>query len=118
MLSIEELAQTVAAICLDEGAIDVVILDVSELTIVADFFVIATARNRVQVQSIVEMIQGKIAEHQILPSRIEGVEQGNWAVMDYGSTILHVFQAKEREHYDLENLWGDAISVTVNENCI
>ncbi|HBK52452.1 ribosome silencing factor [Syntrophomonas wolfei] len=116
MLNEEELAQAVAAACLDEKAVDVVILDVNELTIITDYFVIATARSRVQVQNIVEMVQERLKEFNILPSRVEGVEQGNWAVMDYSSTILHVFQPEEREYYDLENLWGDAKEVDVNES--
>ncbi|MDD2511027.1 MAG: ribosome silencing factor [Syntrophomonas sp.] len=116
MLNEEELAQAVAAACLDEKAVDVVILDVSELTIIADYFVIATARSRVQVQSIVELVQERLKEFDISPSRIEGLEQGSWAVMDYSSTILHVFRPEEREYYDLENLWGDAREVDVNES--
>jgi ribosome-associated protein len=116
LLKEEELAQAIAVYCLDEKAVDVVILDVSELTIIADYFVIATARSRVQVQSIVEMVQERLKEFDILPSRVEGVEQGSWAVMDYSSTILHVFQPEAREYYDLENLWGDAKEVDVNES--
>ena len=116
MLNEEELARAVAAACLDEKAADVVILDVSELTIIADYFVIATARNRIQAHSIVRRVQESLQEFDILPVRVEGVEQGRWAVMDYSSTILHVFQGEEREYYDLENLWGDAKELAVSES--
>ncbi|MEN6348547.1 MAG: ribosome silencing factor [Syntrophomonas sp.] len=117
MLKEDKLVQMVADACLEEKAGDVVILDVSELTIIADYFVIASGRSTVQVKSIVEHVEEKLEECGVNPARKEGHEQGLWAVLDYSSTILHVFRQQEREYYELENLWGGAKEVAI-ENSI
>lgn len=116
MLKEDKLVQLIADACLDEKAGDVVILDVGELTIIADYFVIASGRSTVQVKSIVEHVEEKLEEHGILPARREGQEQGQWAVLDYSSTILHVFRQQERDYYKLEDLWGGAKEVAVENN--
>lgn len=118
MLTEQELVQVIAGACLDEKASGVVILDVNELTIIADYFVVASARSQIQVQSIIKHVEEKLGEYEIYPVRTEGRDQGVWAVMDYSSTILHVFRQEEREYYDLENLWGDARKISLDENMI
>lgn len=113
MIDHDKLVQLVADACLDEKASDLIILNVSDLTIIADYFVIASGRSTVQVKSIVEHVEEKLEEHGIMPIRKEGHEEGLWGVMDYGSTILHVFRQQEREYYRLENLWGEATEVAI-----
>lgn len=108
MLKEDKLAQIIAEACQDEKAQDVVILDVSELTIIADYFIIASGKSTIQVKSIVDYAEATLEEYDISPIRREGHQQGVWAVLDYGSIILHVFRNEEREYYALENLWGDA----------
>lgn len=113
MIEHDKVVQLVADACLDEKAVDLVILKVGDLTIIADYFVIASGRSTVQVKSIAEHVEEKLDEYGILPLRKEGIEEGIWAVMDYGSTILHVFRQPEREYYKLENLWGEAKKVAL-----
>ncbi|MDD3268932.1 MAG: ribosome silencing factor, partial [Syntrophomonadaceae bacterium] len=95
MIDHDKLVQLVADACLDEKASDLIILNVSDLTIIADYFVIASGRSAVQVKSIVEHVEEKLEEHGVMPIRKEGHEEGLWGVMDYGSTILHVFRQQE-----------------------
>ena len=104
----EKLARMIADACLDEKAMDVVILDVHNLTVIADYFVIASGRSMIQVRSIVEHVMEKLQEKEIVPVRKEGLQQGVWSVLDFNSVILHVFRQEEREYYQLENLWADA----------
>lgn len=104
----DRLAQMMADAALDEKAIDVVILDVRELTIIADFFVIASGRSTIQVKNIADGVEKKFAKEGILPVRREGHQEGKWIIVDFNSTILHVFRQEEREYYELENLWADA----------
>ncbi|MDD2619458.1 MAG: ribosome silencing factor [Syntrophomonadaceae bacterium] len=113
MIEHDKLVQLVADACLDEKASDLIILNVSDLTIIADYFVIASGRSTVQVKSIVEHVEEKLEEQGVMPIRKEGHEEGLWGVMDYGSTILHVFRQQEREYYKLENLWGEAMEVAI-----
>ncbi len=109
----EKLAREIADACLDEKAQDVIILDVSKLTVIADYFVIASGRSVIQVRSIMEHVQDVMSEQDIKPTRKEGFQQGVWSVLDYNSVILHVFRQEEREYYQLENLWADAARILV-----
>ncbi len=117
MVEDEKLAQMIADACLEEKAFDVLILDVRELTVIADYFVLASGRNAIQVKSIVENVEKKLLADDIKLLRREGQQQGLWAVLDYNAVLLHVFRQQEREHYNLENLWADARQVPL-ENSI
>lgn len=108
MLEDEKMVQIIAEACLDEKAQDVVVLDVSELTVIADYFIIASGKSTIQVNSIVDYVEETLKEYDIHPIRREGYQQGSWVVLDYDFIILHVFRSEERDYYDLENLWGDA----------
>lgn len=113
MLKDDKLVQIIAEACLDEKAQNVVILNVGDLTVIADYFVIASAKSTVQVKSIVDYVEASLAEYDIHPSRREGHQEGVWAVLDYSSIILHIFRNEERDYYGLENLWGDARQIAV-----
>lgn len=113
MLTDEKLAQVIADACLEEKAFDVLILDVRELTVIADYFVLASGRNVIQVKSIVENVEKRLLKEDVKLLRREGQQQGLWAVLDYNAVLVHVFRQQEREHYNLENLWGDARQIPV-----
>jgi ribosome-associated protein len=111
LLTTEQMLQQIAEACGEEKALDVVALDVSQLTVIADYFVIAAGRNVLQVKSIADRVEERLAEAGVKPLRREGYSEGIWVVLDYGSILFHVFRQEEREYYDLENLWGDARKV-------
>lgn len=113
MIKEDRLVQMIAEAALDEKASDLVILDVNKLTVIADYFVIASGRNTVQVKSIAEHVEKKLAEAGVFPTRREGQQEGKWIIMDYSSTILHIFRQEERDYYDLEKLWSDAGQVRI-----
>ncbi|ABP67403.1 ribosome silencing factor [Caldicellulosiruptor changbaiensis] len=89
---------------------DIVVLDISKLTIIADYFIICSASNIQHVKALVDEIEEK-SPADIL--RIEGRESYRWVVVDYGDVILHIFHEKEREFYNLERLWIDAPKVEI-----
>lgn len=113
MIREDTLVQLIADACLEEKALNLVILDVRDLTVLTDYFVIASGRNFIQVKSIIQNVEETLEQYGIKPIRKEGQQQGVWAVLDYNSTILHVFREEEREYYNLESLWGDAREVSV-----
>jgi len=114
-LNEKELVQLVAGVCLEEKARDILILDVSELTIIADYFIIASGRTAIQVKAIADAVEMGLKEAGIMPLRKDGTGQGIWGVLDYGSVIVHIFRQEERDYYGLENLWGDAKEVSLQE---
>jgi ribosome-associated protein len=105
---IKDLVKLIAEACEDEKAIDITVLNVHDLTVLADYFVIASGRSVIQVRSIVEHIEELLEAAGVRPLRRAGHGEGKWVVLDYGSIIVHVFRQEEREYYNLENLWGDA----------
>ena len=112
----EPSAEMVAAqAAYDKKGEDVQVLDLTELSDVCDYFVLATGTNNRQVDSIVDEIEEKVAEacgeH---PFSIEGREQKTWMLMDYGSVVVHVFTPEARDFYRLEKLWGDAPQLPLN----
>jgi len=102
------LSELTARTAIDKRATDVVILDLTKLTIVCDFFVIATAQNAIHTRAVVEGIEEKTREAGRRPNHIEGQAAGRWVLMDYGDVVVHVFQHEDRAYYDLERLWADA----------
>ena len=93
---------------LGKKALNVVALDVGELTSYADVFIICSGRSNRQVSAIAKFIQTDLKKHKIKPLSVEGSKDGHWVLLDYGHVIIHVFYEPVREFYDLEGLWGDA----------
>jgi ribosome-associated protein len=93
---------------LGKKAINPVVLDVHELTSIADVFIICSGRSTRQVNAIAEHIQMDLKKHKIMPLSIEGMREGHWVLLDYGHVIIHVFYEPVREFYDLEGFWVDA----------
>ena len=93
---------------LGRKAINVVVLDVADLTSYADVFIICSGRSNRQVSAIAEFIKADLKKHNIKPLGVEGTKDGHWILLDYGHVIIHVFYEPVREFYDLEGLWSDA----------
>jgi ribosome-associated protein len=85
-----------------------VVLEVADVLVVADEFVIASAPNDRQVKAIVEEVERQVAEAGLAkPLRVEGLDDRHWVLLDYGDVVVHVFLDDTRRYYELERLWGD-----------
>jgi ribosome-associated protein len=103
-----DLARRIAAIASDALATDIQVLDIRELSTIADSFVIASADNSRQLRAMGESIARELRDEGIRPERREGVAETGWLVLDYGSVIVHLFTEEQRSHYRLEEVWADA----------
>ena len=112
MMNSKELAQKIATILDDKKGDDIVLLEVTHLTTVTDYFVIASANNTVKVRALAEEVEDRLAEQGIEPRRKEGYREARWIVLDYASVIVHVFHQEEREFYNIERLWTDGGNLT------
>jgi ribosome-associated protein len=100
----------------DKQADDVVILDVHELIVITDFFVICSAGNRRQVKTVIENVEERLRDQLgVRPVRREGEADAGWWLLDYIDVVVHVFGTDERSYYDLERLWRDAPRLTWDE---
>lgn len=105
----KELAIIAAEAASDKKAQDVMAINVAELLVVTDYFVIATGRTNIQVQAIADEVEERLRTVAgVKPIGREGVSEGKWVLLDYGDIVVHVFQPEEREFYRLEKLWSDA----------
>ena len=103
----KELAQTIASFLDEKKAENVIILEVTHLTSITDYFVICSGRNTIQVRTMAEDVEEKLSEAGVEIRRREGYGDARWVVLDYASVIVHVFHEQEREYYNIERLWMD-----------
>lgn len=104
-----QLAYDIAEAADDKKASDIVLLKVSDVSYLADYFVIATGFSTTQVKAICDSIEEQIeAKYNMMPLRIQGKNDSRWIVVDYGEVIAHIFMQEEREYYNLEAFWGHA----------
>ncbi|WP_163328612.1 ribosome silencing factor [Desulfurobacterium thermolithotrophum] len=100
---------------LDKKAENPVVIDLKDLTTLADYFLIVTANSDVHGRTIADEIRKKLKEEGIVPLNIEGYDAANWILIDYGDLIVHIFKDEFRELYNLESLWMDAPRVEIAE---
>ena len=89
-----------------------IVLDVRDLTSIADVFIICSGRSNRQVNAIADAIVAKLKKHKIKPLSVEGTGEGHWVLLDYGHVVIHVFYEPVRAFFDLEGLWADAKRIT------
>jgi ribosome-associated protein len=95
----------------EKKAFDVVVLDLREVASFTDFFVITTGANERQVQAISDEVYETLKRSGSPAARVEGYKTAEWILLDYGDFIVHVFEQKARQFYDLERLWREAKKV-------
>jgi ribosome-associated protein len=103
------LARKIGTLLSDKKALDIVILDVRGMTSYADYFVVASGESDRQVSAMAENVLVKLKESENLrPIGHEGMDTGQWVLLDFGEVVAHLFFTEARSHYDLEGLWADA----------
>lgn len=104
-------------IILDKHGEDIVILDLREITSIADFFIIATGNSTTNIKAIADEILNRMKrEYRVIPWHTEGYGHLTWILLDYVDVVVHIFDRETREFYSLETLWKDAASRLVAES--
>jgi ribosome-associated protein len=96
----------------EKKTLNLIVLDVRDLTSIADVFIICSGRSNRQVNAIADSIVAKLKKHKIKPLSVEGTGEGHWVLLDYDHVVIHVFYEPVREFFDLEGLWADAKRIT------
>jgi ribosome-associated protein len=110
-----EIAVTAARAAAAKKARDVLVLDMREVFILTDFFVICSGNTDRQVAAIQEAVEERLAALGVRPVRREGVRHRRWILLDYLDIVVHIFRQEEREYYEIERLWKDAPPVEWEE---
>ncbi len=111
ILESSELAKNVVDAVLERKGFDIIMLDMRDVSFIADYFVICSGNVDRQVDAIVEEVVKQLKKRDVLPHHVEGTPESGWMLVDYGSVVAHVFVPEEREYYALERLWNKAKTV-------
>ncbi|MCR1838848.1 ribosome silencing factor [Murimonas intestini] len=111
----KEMARLACAALEDKKAEDLKVINIGDVSVLADYFIIASGTNRNQVQALTDNVEEELGKAGYTPKQIEGYSTANWILMDYGDIIIHVFDTENRLFYDLERIWRDGKSVSVEE---
>lgn len=95
----------------DKKAEDIRIIDISEISTIADYFIIANGTNKSQIQAIADNLSEILGRAGVTMRQIEGYQNANWVLMDFQDVIIHIFDKENRLFYDLERIWRDGILI-------
>ena len=106
----KEMALLAAKALSDKKGREIQVLEIGELTTLADYFVIATGSSNTQINALVDNVEKVMAEEaEEQPLHREGYRGGTWVLLDFSSVVVHIFNEEARKFYDLERLWSDAV---------
>ncbi|HEX7063859.1 MAG TPA: ribosome silencing factor [Bacillales bacterium] len=110
----EDLALLTVRTADDKRAENIVVLNMKGISLITDYFMICHGNSEKQVQAIARAIKETAGEQNIPVKRLEGFDSGRWVLVDLENVIVHIFHKEEREHYQLEKLWGDAPTLNLD----
>lgn len=99
----------------DKKAEDIRVIDISQVSVIADYFIIAGGSNPNQIQALGDSVQEKLGRAGFPARQTEGYETANWVLIDFGDVIVHIFDRENRLLYDLERIWSDGKQIDVEE---
>lgn len=108
MKELDERLSIISKACDDKKAFDVKVLDISKLSSIGDYFVIASGNSTTQVVAIADEVEEKMAKSGFELLQKEGQNSARWILLDFGDIIVHVFHKEDRKFYNLERLWADS----------
>ncbi len=107
MITEKELVSTIIHALEEKKAENVTIINISELSSIADYFVIANGSNSNQIQAMVDSVIEELGKKNVKPRQVEGYQNASWILIDFQDVIVHIFDRESRNFYDLERIWRD-----------
>lgn len=111
----KEMARLACKALDDKKGQDIKVIDIHEVSVIADYFIIASGTNQNQVQAMVDNVEEELGRAGYEVKQIEGTKNSSWVLMDYGDLIVHVFDEENRLFYDLERIWRDGKVLDMDE---
>lgn len=113
----KEIAKLAIAALEHKKAEDIKIIDISEVSVIADYFIIANGTNRSQIQALSDNVEEKLGKAGVPLRQIEGYDTANWVLLDFHDVIIHIFDKENRLFYDLERIWRDGKQIDTKSVC-
>ena len=104
---VREMAKMAISALEEKKAEDIRVIDISEVSVIADYFIIANGNNRSQIQDLSDEVEEKLGRAGYLMKQKEGYHNANWVLLDFVDIIIHIFDKENRLFYDLERIWRD-----------
>lgn len=111
----KELATNICAKLEQSGISNIIIVDVTQKTVITDYFVIGSAKNITMCKAAAEELEEKLEKEGIYLDRKDGVRDGRWIVLDYDDVIVHLFHTEQRDFYNIEKLWADPMDSNITK---
>ena len=106
-MEVLEIVKKIANALDDKKAFDVKVLDITKISVLADYFVLASGDNSSQLQAMMDIVEEVMYKNGINSKRVEGSANSSWILMDYNDVVIHIFNKEEREFYNLDKVWSD-----------
>ena len=110
-----EIAKLAITALEDKKAEDIKVIDISGVSVIADYFIIATGTNRSQIQTLSDHVEEILGKVDIPLRQVEGYDNANWVLLDFHDVIIHIFDRENRLFYDLERIWRDGKTIGTDE---
>ncbi len=107
----KEITKAAYAALDEKKAVDIKIIDISKVSVIADYFIIAGANNARQVKALADNVEEQLGRNGCTARSVEGYQGASWILMDYGDVIIHIFNQEQRLFYDLERIWAEGVSI-------
>lgn len=107
LMEAKEMAKLAIQALEDKKAEDIKVIDISDISTIADYFIIASGKNRNQIQTLCDNVDETLGRAGVMMKQTEGYKSASWILMDYGDIIVHIFDTENRLFYDLERIWRD-----------
>lgn len=114
-LSTQQKLEVIVKALDSKRAEDIQAIKIGDLTIIADYFIIADGTSNIHTKALAEEVEFKMTQLGIEPLRTEGYQGQTWIVLDYGDVVVHVFYKETRDHYNLERLWSDGTNIDISQ---
>ena len=109
----KDMARIACAALEEKKAEEIKVISIEKVSTLADYFIIASGSNRNQIQAMVDSVDEEMEKAGYIKKQVEGYQNANWILLDYGDLVIHVFDTENRLFYDLERIWRDGESVEV-----
>ncbi|MDO5403648.1 MAG: ribosome silencing factor [Eubacteriales bacterium] len=110
-LTSKEMAKIIVESLKDKKGEDIRVIDISKVSVIADYFIIASGSNTNQIQALVDNVDEQLHKAGANEPKVEGYQSASWILLDYNDVIVHVFSKEDRMFYDLERIWRDGITI-------
>lgn len=115
MITSREMAKIACDALADKKGEDIRAIDISEISVLADYFIIANGASESQVRALVDNVEEQLDKAGVVTKQREGYGLGSWVLLDFGDIIVHVFDRENRLFYDLERIWSDGRTIAIDE---